>query len=330
MPPRRRKKSRVNKILVVTAVVALLLCVWSSVFSLTHTPDFIKNAIVTVSSPFTYLFDRAGGAIHGLFADSPDEAAYKARIEQLEQQLAAERAKTAQLQQLQLENAQLKEFLDISDQNRALVLLHAKRIYAADTTSRRITLSRGTRDGVSVGMPVLDQNGLLGVVCEVSGTSCLVSTLLDETVYVGARNARSGVSGTLCGTPSDEDTCTLKYMDANMDYLQDLRVGDVILTGGGSERDPEGLPIGTIVKVGVDSYDRSPYALVAPYADITDATSLLMIVTGEREVSVDDPAEDDPTEDGPAAPADPEQGEGDEPTEPPENGSVGGEEADHD
>ena len=118
MPPRRRKKSRVNKILVVTAVVALLLCVWSSVFSLTHTPDFIKNAIVTVSSPFTYLFDRAGGAIHGLFADSPDEAAYKARIEQLEQQLAAERAKTAQLQQLQLENAQLKEFLDISDQNR--------------------------------------------------------------------------------------------------------------------------------------------------------------------------------------------------------------------
>ena len=49
---------------------------------------------------------------------------------------------------------------------------------------------------------------------------------------------------------------------------------------------PGGLVIGEIVEVGVDAYDRSPYAYVRLYADYTYAGTLL-IVTGE-EVAVDE------------------------------------------
>jgi rod shape-determining protein MreC len=235
-----------------------------------------------------------GGISDALLATQTDYKAWQSEKAQLQAQLAEQQAQLAELQQLRENNKQLYAYLGLVEKHTELILTEARVIYRADTTERLLTVNRGRRDGVKIGMPVIDESGLVGRVCEVSASTAKVATLLDELLSVGVRNVRSGVSGVLCGAVGDGEVCTLKYLDANINYALDLQVGDMIVTSGSSDLYPEGLLVGSIVKVGVDPYDHSPYAHVALTADLKDPSAMLMIVLGEREVQFE--PDDDTTQ----------------------------------
>lgn len=243
----------------------------------------LKGAMVTVSSPLVRLFDRMGGSIADrLTASKLNYAAWLEQKAELEARLAEQQQQLEQLQAIKLENEQLRDYLSLRQEQTSLTLTEAHVIYTSDTTSRTLTLNRGSRDSISIGMPVISAAGLVGMVSELSRTTCKVSTLLSEGVYIGVRNVRSGVSGTLCGTENGQDVCVLQYLDPNIEWENDLRVGDIVVTSGYGERYPSGLMVGTITKVMVDPYDRTPYAYVELAADVRDTDALLMIVTGEE------------------------------------------------
>ena len=282
-----------NRPLLVCLAVAVLLCLWSSVFSLARGRDVLRGAMVTVSSPFVRVFDKLGGSIAE--RQTATRLNYEAWLEQkaeLESRLAEQQKLLEQLQGLKQENEQLRDYLSLREEHRTLMLTEARVIYTSDTTARTLTLNKGSRDGISVGMPVINATGLVGTVSEVSKTTCKISTLLSESVYIGVRNVRSGVSGTLCGTEDGQNACVLQYLDPNIQWENDLRVGDIVVTSGYGERYPSGLMVGKITKVMVDAYDRTPYAYVEPVADVRDTDALLMIVTGE-EIETPDPEDDE-------------------------------------
>ncbi len=322
---RRKKASRYRPIWV-CAAVALLLCIWSTVFSLTGTRDMLRGAVVTLSKPLTTLFDRMGGGISdALLATRMDYDAWQSEKTELQSQLAEQQELLAELQALREKNKQLYAYLGLVEQQSELMLTEARVIYTADTTGRLVTVNRGRRDGVEVGMPVISAEGLVGRVCEVSANTAKVATLYDELVSVGVRNARSGVSGVLCGAADDGELCTLKYLDPNINYALDLQVGDMIVTSGSSELYPEGLLVGSIVKVGVDPYDHSPYAYVSLTADVRDPSAMLMIVLGEREVQAPDEPSDEPNDEASSdGTSDQEQLSDDDMSEP-DTGFAGGE-----
>lgn len=319
---RNRKKYSKHRPICTVAAVALLLCIWSTVFSLTGTRDILRGATVSLSRPLTSLFDRMGGGIaSAIEATTNDYEAWKSEKAALEQKLAEQDKLLAELQNLRDQNAQLAEYLPLVEQNTELLLAEAKVIYTADTTSRILTVNIGRRDDVAVGMPVISAKGLVGRVCEVSRGTAKVQTLYDELLNVGVTNARSGVSGVLCGALDEGEVCTLKYLDPNISYAFDLQVGDMIVTSGSSEHYPAGILVGSIVKVGLDPYDHSPYAHVQLSADVRDTTELLMVVLGEREVEQPDenngdqqPIEGDPIE---GEPTEGEMTEGEQPTDEP-------------
>lgn len=285
---RRKKKSRYRPIWI-CAALALLLCILSTVLSLTKTRDILKDVVVTISSPLTQLFDRMGGGISdALLATRTNYDAWQSEKAELQSQLAEQQKKLAELQRLQLENKQLYAYLGLVEDHPELILQQARIIYTADTTDRLLTVNRGRRDGVVVGMPVIDEKGLIGRICEVSYNTSKVETLLDELVSVGVRNVRSGVSGVLCGALDEGNTCVLKYLDANINYALDLKVGDMLVTNASSELYPEGLSVGSIIKTGLDPYDHSPYAYVSLSADVRDTSAMLMIVLGEKKGQMSD------------------------------------------
>lgn len=294
----RRKKASKHRPILICAAVALLLCILSTVLSLTETRDILRGATVTLSRPLTSLFDRMGGGISdALLAMRTDYETWQSEKAQLQSQLAEQQKQLAELQGLKEQNQQLYAYLGLVKKHPELILTEARVIYRSDTTERLLTVNRGRRDGVEIGMPVIDASGLVGRVCEVSATTSKIATLLDELINVGVRNVRSGVSGVLCGASGDGEVCTLKYLDANINYALDLQVGDMIVTSGSSELYPEGLLVGSIVKVGIDPYDHSPYANVALTADLKDPSAMLMIVLGEREVQIEPDDDTTQTED---------------------------------
>ncbi len=310
MHHKRHGSLRKNKGLIICISVSVLLCVWSSIFSLFSIWDPLRDLTVTVSSPLTGVWDRMGSALaqslEALRTGNEEYSAWQAEKKEWENKFSAQEEQLKQLQQLQLENEQLRDYLSLAETHASLTLLEARTIYTADTTGRLLTLNRGSRDGVKEGMPVIDSHGVMGMVCEVESNNCKVITLLDETMRIGVRDVRSGISGTLCGARDGAGYGTLKYLDANIDRETDLRIGDIIVTSGGNGNFPAEMIVGRVVEIGVDTYDRSPYAYIELSADLDDPSALLMIVTGEE--ITDKEEQKEPSESGQP------DGEGKQPT----------------
>ena len=317
------KNSLKNKGIIVCAVIAVALCVWTSVFSLMGGTDILREAAVLISSPFTSLFDSAGQGVSraasALAGTDALQKAHKEEIEGLKQIIAVQELEISRLQQMKQENEQLREYLSLTESHSTLLFTEARTLYSSDTTMRSITLDKGSRDGIAVGMPVLDVGGLVGVVDEVTLNSCKVKTVLDETLKIGVRNARSGVSATLGGAPAGSNQCVMSYLDPSTDFTTDLIIGDVIVTAGNSELFPAGLIVGRISQL--DLKAQLPCAYVRPAADPLAATSLLLIVTGEDttppeespegEKPADPSVGDDPTVENPNNETNPEETPGD-------------------
>jgi rod shape-determining protein MreC len=233
----------------------------------------------------------AGKGAANVLASGDDYQELQQKLDETNREMASLREQLAAMEQLKKENDQLREYLDLKEKHDTLSMLDAQIIYNNDPTGRTVMLNKGSHHGIAVGMPVLSAGGLYGTVSEVSLSSCKVTTLKDETVFIGATVVRSGINGTLSGLASGQTYAKLQYLDTNVDYENALMVGDLIVTSGYGETYPGGLLIGEIVEVGVDAYDRSLYAYVKLYADYS-STATLMIVTGEQpseEVSGDEP-----------------------------------------
>ena len=228
----RRKKLSLTKKITLCALVALLLCTIPTILSLTQTNDLVRGAIVTVSSPLTKLFSSAGKTTATALASKSDYESLLDQLADAKQEIGALKEQLAALEQLKKENEQLRDYLGLKEDQTQLTLCQAAIIYNNDPTGRTVTLNRGSRDGITVGMPVLSASGLYGTVSEVSLGTCKVTTLKDENVFVGATVKRSGINGTLCGLQSGQTYAKLQYLDTNVDYQTALSVGDIVTTNG--------------------------------------------------------------------------------------------------
>ena len=286
----RRKKRSLKSQLFLCALVALLLCVLPTVLSVTNTKNILHGSITTISSPLTNLLSKAGKGVSGALQDKKGYAQLEEQLDKTNRELAALREQLALLETLKAQNEQLRDYLDLKDAYQSLTWTDAAIIYDNDPSGRTVTLNKGSRQGIEIGMPVLHAGGLYGTVSAVSATTCEVTTMQEETLFIGAQIVRSGVNGTLCGLQKCEVYAKLQYMDANIDHNTAMQVGDIVTTSGYGGHYPHGILIGEIVEVGLDPYDRSPYAYVRLYATDTASTTL-MIVTGQatgEEVSGDE------------------------------------------
>ena len=126
-------------------------------------------------------------------------------------------------------------------------------------------------------MPVINEVGLVGNVCEVGYSWCKVRLLSEASSGAGAYIKRSGASGILSGVVPNKDgvTCVLEYLTEDADIV----VGDIVYTSGSGSSYPRDIYVGKVVSVEVDKYLRTKVATVRCAVD-PDSLDYLMIVTG--------------------------------------------------
>lgn len=115
-----------------------------------------------------------------------------------------------------------------------------------------VFINAGSEDGIVEGFPVIDPDGLVGVVDEVSVTSSRVRLLIDTRFGAGARLARSRDVGAVVGDGSE--MLTLRLIDPRVE----AQVGEVVVTSGaaGGSAFPPNISIGRVASV-----DASPGSL---------------------------------------------------------------------
>ncbi|MBI4211109.1 MAG: rod shape-determining protein MreC [Deltaproteobacteria bacterium] len=184
-----------------------------------------------------------------------------------------------------LENGRLRELLSYPNDAKAKML--GARVVAADPKGQFQTLviSRGTKDGVGVAMPVMGPKGIVGRIGKVYRSSAIVLLLNDLSSAVDVANQRSGARALLVGTVKGTHLrhapvlTRLEYLD----HTSDVKPGDVIVTSGFDQIFPPGLPVGTVGSVEPLEEGIFQKAEVIPYENLFELKDVVVMLTAKAE-----------------------------------------------
>jgi len=242
-PPFFRQGPSALSRLVLFSAMALLLMVADARF---HMVQPLRASIATALYPLQWLVlqplvlsRQANERMDGMFVNA-------IALSQLRQQLAEQRQRAQQTDQLTLENQRLRGILNLQERQLPGTLA-AQVVYdAADPYTRKVVLDKGERQGVQLASPVIDEFGVIGQVTRVFPLSSEVTLITDRDQAIPVLNVRTGARGVAYGeTTRNADALELRFMAANAD----VAVGDVLTTSGVDGVYPPGLPVARVDKV---------------------------------------------------------------------------------
>ena len=155
------------------------------------------------------------------------------------------------------------------------------RVIAADATPwfRTLTIDRGASDGIRSDLAVIAPKGVVGRVIGLPGPrAAKVQLLIDRNAAAGALIERTRAVGVVMGN-DDESSLRLEYVS----NLEDVKVGDVVVTAGIDGIYPKGFVIGTIdhVELGSGLYKG---IRVDPVVEFSQLEDVLVVMTDQPTV----------------------------------------------
>ena len=113
-----------------------------------------------------------------------------------------------------------------------------------NSTYNLLLINKGTKDGITSEMAVVNQKGIIGITEDISDSYARVQSILNKNSKINAKLKNSNHFGTLEWNGKDYNTVQLTDIPRQAIY----KMGDTIITGGKSTIFPEGILIGTITK----------------------------------------------------------------------------------
>src|SRR3954451_8796017 len=143
-------------------------------------------------------------------------------------------------------------------------------VHSPNTWYQRVTINKGTSDGVHRGDPVINGAGLVGKVEDVTGGSSIVTLITDQSFATGVYAGEGRNPGSITpavGAPGD---LLLEPVNAQAK----VRAGDLVYTQGTSgdgrlkSRYPPAILIGSVSRVDLGNGDLNRRIHVRPAADM--------------------------------------------------------------
>jgi rod shape-determining protein MreC len=191
---------------------------------------------------------------------------------------------TREILELRRQNGALKDQLDFS---RTLPPERiAAEVIARDTDNlfSTLTINKGSRQGVTKGMPVVayqgDLEGLVGKVVLVGPGSSEILPLYDPQCMVSARVDSTRDEGLVQGEGKERGTVVMTYVKK---IAKDkISYGDLVVTSGLGGLYPKGINIGRIRDIKAPTYQTSLVLQVEPIVDF-DRLEYLFLLGPEQE-----------------------------------------------
>lgn len=269
------ERSRRTRLVLVACTVASIALITLDARDPSGGPlDAVGSAVRVVLGPVQRGVAAIVRPIGDAFSGFARGGSLRARIQQLELENAELRAELEQIDDLIRENEELRREADLP-QRLNLATLAASVIGTGPSNFERVLIvNRGTSDGVEIDMPVLGNGGLAGRVIRVSPTTADVLLLIDRSSAVASRLATNGELGTLSGRGGS--TLELELLDPRAR----VAIGDKVVTSGYSGGlYPPGIPVGSVIAAPEAGAELTRRAVVRPSVDFS-RVSFVRIVTG--------------------------------------------------
>jgi rod shape-determining protein MreC len=205
---------------------------------------------------------------------------------------AENRQLKGQIEQMRLEQVRLSE--DAAQAHRLQALLAFKEQFVSKTvaaqvigssgsdSSRILYIDKGENDGLARDMAVLTADGIVGKVLQVFPSVSQVLLINDQSSGVGAILEKSRLQGVLKGTANGELVLERLMSD------EQVKPGDTVLTSGGDQIFPKGLPVGTVARVG-EGKSLFLNIKIRPAANLSKLEEVLVVTQKqERQATAED------------------------------------------
>jgi rod shape-determining protein MreC len=236
----------------------------------------VQRGAMEVFAPIQEGANRALKPFRDLFGWFGDTVDAKDERDRLKAQQAALEKKVAQVT---LENQRLKQIEGLQEQNAEGGLDDyapvQARVIARSPSAwfQSFQINKGTSDGVRVDQPVINNDGLVGKVKEVSDGNAVVMLLTDPEFGVSAQALDSGEPGSV--GPAVGDAGDLRF--ELVPNAKEVRRGERIVTAGTSTSAkvtdlsslyPRGILIGTVSRIETGEGELDRVIHVEPLADL--------------------------------------------------------------
>ncbi len=232
----------------------------------------IRYWAIGLMSPPEKALHGSGSGLRGLWSNYLDLRHVREQNQEL----------TERLRRLQLEQASLLE--DARQGQRLQALLAFKEHYVYSTVpaqvigtsgtdqSRILYIDKGAKDGLKPDMAVITPDGIVGKLKDVFGGTSQVLVISDQTSGAGVVLEQTRLRGVLRGNALGQPQI--------INMLPDERVkpGERVVTSGGDQIYPRGLPVGVVDQIVPDT-SNPPYMdiLIRPAANLGHLEELLVI-----------------------------------------------------
>jgi len=249
--------------------------------------DGMQRGVSTIFSPLQSVADRALKPARDLVNWFDETFDAKGQNSRLHQELEQARKQAVGSQAAIAENAQLRKLVGLNDSGAipsgytpvtGRVIARSPTVWFAD-----VTIDVGSGDGVRVGDPVVNGDGLVGSIGAVTGGSAQVTLIADHSSAVAAKIVPGGVQGVLKPSVGDPGDLILDFLDSE----KLVGKGQAVVTSGwraqGLESGyPPNLPIGEVTKASLEEQEAQQQVHVRPYADLRDLDLVEVLTGGSR------------------------------------------------
>ena len=221
-------------------------------------------------------------------ADKSDTIKEYAKLQdenkELKQKLADIQSQNSILIQQQSELEKLRELYQLDDIYSDYPKVAARVIsMQPDNWFSEFTIDKGSEDGIEVDMNVLADAGLVGRVTYVGKNYSKVTTIINDSSNVSAKSASTSDNCIVNGDLELIDEGKLRF-EQLYDQENKVTVGERIVTSNISEKFVEGLFIGYVSEVQVDSNNLTKTGTIVTPVDFLHLKDVFVITVNKQDL----------------------------------------------
>ena len=137
-------------------------------------------------------------------------------------------------------------------------------------TQNMVTLNAGEKDSVLPGMPVVNDQGFIGIIQSTSDNYSIAKTLNNVDLKLAVMDERSRINGIMKWTGEE-------LIIIDIPYTYDIEVGDRIITSEISSIVPVPIPVGIVEEFKTGETGVFSYIRVKPFVDIITLENVFIL-----------------------------------------------------
>ena len=228
------------------------LCILSvSIMVLDHNGEHlntIRSLLSAVAHPIRLVIDAPFALGHWIGDSAATRSELAEENRRLREQNLIQSVRLQRQVALEAENARLRALLDSTAKVGGRVLIGEIMSIDMNPFRHRITINKGSNDGLFVGQALIDADGIIGQVVRDQYFSAEALLITDIEHALPVEIVRTRLRTIAVGT-GDFERLSLPFLPRNADVV----AGDILVTSGLGGTFPPGYPVGVIDSISGDS-----------------------------------------------------------------------------